>query len=94
MTAIALTWGRVSCLDRNSLVSGYRLEAVSRYGAIVVDVTGTAEVSRSTTLGNLIPHTNYTITIAALSAEGVAGSEVTVSAVTDPVEGEFPWIQY
>ena len=71
-SSITVQWGRVSCIDRNSEITGYTV----RYGqtgsttTVMESVSGTSDSDRMFTASGLIPRTNYTFEIAAVSSEG------------------------
>ena len=71
-SSITVQWGRVSCIDRNSEITGYTV----RYGqtgsttTVMESVSGTSDSDRMFTASGLIPRTNYTFEVAAVSSEG------------------------
>ena len=70
-SSITVQWGRVSCIDRNSEITGYTV----RYGqtgsttTVMESVSGTSDSDRMFTASGLIPRTNYTFEVAAVSSE-------------------------
>ena len=72
-SSITVQWGRVSCIDRNSEITGYTV----RYGQTdstttlgMESVSGTSVSDRVFPASGLIPHTSYTFEVAAVSIEG------------------------
>ena len=71
-SSITVQWGRVSCIDRNSEITGYTVQ----YGQtgsttnVMESVSGTSDSDRIFTASRLIPSTNYTFEVAAVSSEG------------------------
>ena len=69
-SSITVQWDRVSCIDRNSEITGYTV----RYGqtgsttTVMELVSGTSD--RMFTASGLIPRTSYTFEVAAVSSEG------------------------
>ena len=94
-TSIAISWGRVSCVQRNSEITGYRVTygrtespvARRQLGETqVVDIAGTADSDRQFTATGLLPRTSYTFSVVAVSSEGETGEPATItemSAVPD-----------
>ena len=71
-SSITVQWGRVSCIDRNSEITGYTV----RYGQTGsttndMSVSGTSDSDRMFTASGLIPRTSYTFEVAAVSSEGI-----------------------
>ena len=70
--SITVQWGRVSCIGRNSEITGYTV----RYGqtdsttTVMESVSGTSDIDRMFTASGLIPRTSYTFEVAAVSSEG------------------------
>ena len=71
-SSITVQWGRVSCIDRNSEITGYTV----RYGqtgsttTVMESVSGTSDSDRMFTASGLIALTNYTFEVAAVSSDG------------------------
>ena len=71
-SSITVQWGRVSCIDRNSVITGYTV----RYGqtgsttTVMESVSGTSFSDRMFTASGLIALTDYTFEVAAVSSEG------------------------
>ena len=69
-SSITVQWGRVGCINRNSEITGYTV----RYGqtgsttTVMELVSGTSD--SMFTASGLIPRTNYTFVVAAVSSEG------------------------
>ena len=70
-SSITIQWGRVSCIDRNSEITGYTV----RYGqtgsttTVMESVSVTSDSDRMFTASGLISHTNYTFEVAAVNSE-------------------------
>ena len=74
--SITIQWGEVECLEQNSEITGYsvRYETVSYYyyygfRGMTANVTGAS--NRMFTAPGLIPRTNYTFEVAAVSDSGI-----------------------
>ena len=74
ITAISITlmWDRLSCVDRNGEITGYRI----LYGTTTpLDqtemITGTSSSDRTFTASGLVPLTTYMFRIAAVNSDGV-----------------------
>ena len=86
-SSITVQWGRVSCIERNSEITGYTV----RYGqtgsttTVMESVSGISD--RMFTASGLIPCTNYTFEMAAVSSEGT-GPFSTGTAV-ETLKGTF-----
>ena len=87
---ITVQWGRVSCIDRNSEITGYTV----RYGqtgsttTVMESVSGTSDSDRMFTASGLIPRTSYTFEVAAVSTNNGTGSFSTgISVETTVFEG-------
>ena len=71
-SSITVQWGHVSCIDRNSEITGYTV----RYGqtgsttTVMESVSGTSDSDRMLTASGLLPRTSYTFEVAAVSSEG------------------------
>ena len=71
-TSITVMWDRLSCVDRNGEITGYRI----LYGTTTpLDqtemITGTAASDRTFTASGLVPLTTYMFRIAAVNSDGV-----------------------
>ena len=88
-SSITVQWGRVSCIDRNSEITGYTV----RYGqtgsttTVMESVSGTSDSDRMFTASGLIPRTNYTFAVAAVSSEGTGPFSTGVFVETTVFEG-------
>ena len=84
-SSITVQWGRVSCIDHNSEITGYTV----RYGqtdsttTVMESVSGTSDSDRVFTAIGLIPHTSYTFEVAAVSSEGTGpfSTDITVETM-------------
>jgi len=69
-TSITLTWDRISCMDRNGNITGYKIQ----YGITAFDQTmmfnGTSESSRIFTLGDLVTTNRYKFRVAGVNING------------------------
>ena len=79
-TSISVQWDRVSCIDRNSEITGYTL----RYAPSgdVMHIMGTTRSDRAYTISGLNEATIYTIMVAADT------NGVTTGPFSDPVNVE------
>ena len=70
-SSITVQWGRVSCIDRNSEITGYTVR-YGQTGSTTLDmpVSGTSDNDRTFTASGLISSTSYTFEVAAVSSEG------------------------
>ena len=71
-TSITVMWDRLSCVDRNGEITGYRIQ----YGTTTpLDqtemITGTSATDRTITASGLVPLTTYMFRIAAVNSDGV-----------------------
>ena len=89
---ITVQWGRVSCIDRNSEITGYTV----RYGqtgsttTVMESVSGTSDSDRMFTASGLIPRTSYTFEVAAVSSEGTGTFSTGTTVETSLSEGNRP----
>ena len=89
-SSITVQWGRVSCIDRNSAITGYTV----RYGqtgsttTVMESVSGTSNSDRMFTASGLIPRTNYTFEVAAVSSEGTGPFSTGTTTETAVPEGK------
>ena len=89
-SSITVQWGRVSCIDRNSEITGYTVQ----YGqtgsttTVMESVSGTSDSDRMFTASGLIPRTSYTFEVAAVSSEGTTGPFSTGTTV-ETLKGTF-----
>ena len=88
-SSITVQWGRVSCIDRNSEITGYSV----RYGqtgsatTVMESVSGTSDSDRMFTASGLIPLTSYTFEVAAVSSEGTGPFSTGTAVETSVFEG-------
>ena len=86
---VTVQWGRVSCTDRNSEITGYTV----RYGqtgsttTVMESVSGTSDSDRMFTASGLIPRTSYTFEVAAVSSEGTGPFSTGTSVETSGHNG-------
>ena len=66
-TSITVMWDRLSCVDRNGEITGYRI----LYGTTTEIITGTSASDRTFTASGLVPVTTYMFRIAAVNSDGV-----------------------
>ena len=73
-----MSWGEVTCLDRNGDITGYKLR-ITRTGQEerIVAVNGD---QREATVSGVAPSTNYSVQVAAVNGAGTGpyGDEITV----------------
>ncbi len=81
-TSVTIQWDRVSCVQRNSDITGYQIS----YDGDPVNVTGTDV--REFTASGLIPRTQYTFLVTPLSNSGMGTEVASVVRETSPAEGE------
>ena len=81
-TSVTITWDRVSCVQRNSDITGYQIS----YDGDSVNVPGTD--MREFTASGLIPRTQYTFLVTPLSNSGMGTQVASVVRETSPAEGE------
>ena len=90
-TSIQIQWGDVDCIKRNGEILGYNVI----YGAVGYPQPslslGISPTERSLVLNNLIPHTNYSLLVAAENSNGT-GPHREVVVNTSAVEGKFKLI--
>ena len=95
-SSITVQWGRVSCIDRNSEITGYTV----RYGqtgsttTVMESVSGTSDSDRMFTVSGLIPRTNYTFEVAAVSTNNGTGPFSTGVFVETTVFGGILYYMY
>ena len=93
-SSITVQWGRVSCIDRNSEITGYTV----RYGqtgstpTVMESVSGTSDSDRMFTASGLIPRTSYTFEVAAVSSEGTGpfSTGTTVETLKGTIDRSIP----
>ncbi len=81
-TSVTITWDRVSCVQRNSEITGYQIS----YDGDSVNVPGTD--MREFTASGLIPRTQYTFLVTPLSNSGMGTQVASVVRGTSPAEGK------
>ena len=69
-SSVTVQWGRVSCIDRNSEITGYTVRYGQTGSTTIVMESGTSDSDRMFTASGLIPRTSYTFEVAAVSSEG------------------------
>ena len=90
-SSITVQWGRVSCIDRNSEITGYTVQ----YGqtgsstTVMESVSGTSDSDRMFTLTGLIPRTSYTFEVAAVSSETIGHFNSSATVATAIPSGKF-----
>ena len=74
-TTITIQWGAVPCIDRNSEITGYKVQygPVDSSDRTIDAVTGSASTGGMYTLIGLIPLTDYSIEVAAVNSNGDVG---------------------
>ena len=88
-SSITVQWGCVTCIDRNSEITGYTV----RYGrpgstTVMESVLGTSDSDRVFTASGLIPHTSYTFEVAAVSSEGTGPFSSRITVMTSTPTGK------
>ena len=88
--SIIIRWGRVPCINRNSIITGYTVHYSTGGGSTVsVSVSGTGQSERTYTATLLAPSTSYSIQVAAVTSTGVTGPfSTTVTETTPPPRSE------
>ena len=90
-SSITVQWDRVSCIHRNSEITGYTVRYQTG-GAIIVNesklTSGISDSDRVFTASGLIPRTNYTFEVAAVSSEGIGPFSTGTTTETTVPEGE------
>ena len=71
-SSITVQWGRVSCVDRNSEITGYtvRYRKTSSPAFTTRSVPGTSNIDRRFIASGLEPCTSYRFEVAAVNSEG------------------------
>ncbi len=69
-SAVSLSWGEVNCTERNGAITGYSVQysIVGGMQSTTVNITGDIT---STVIGGLTEFTIYTVSVAAISNNGV-----------------------
>ena len=87
--SILIRWGRVPCINRNSIIMGYTVRYSTGGGSTVnVSVSGTGYSERTYTATLLEPFTSYFIQVAAVTNTGVTGPFSTIVNETSPPRSE------
>ena len=88
-TNVTLHWERVSCIERNSQITGYRV-MVHKSGTLAIVhsayINGTSNGNRVHTVAGLIPRTEYSFRVNAVSDSG-EGPDATIDNATAIPEG-------
>ena len=93
-SSITVQWGRVSCIDRNSEVTGYTV----RYGqtgcttTVMESVSATGDSDRIFTASGLIPRTSYTFQMAAVSSNSTGPFSTGTTVETSVFEGTYMYL--
>ena len=75
-TSILIQWNDVDCIDRNGNLTAYNVSYQPKnYSQLSLS---SITVSRSLTVTNLIPRTNYTFQVAAVNTNGTGPSETII----------------
>ena len=82
-TNITIAWDAVSCIERNSIVTGYVVHYTppSTNGTDSVMVAGTGYAGGMVTIDGLAHSTQYSIQVAAVNSDGDIGVLSTVLSV-------------
>ena len=70
-TSITVMWDRLSCVDRNGQITGYRIQYSITTLSTTVNITGTSASDRNFTASELVPLTTYMFRLAAVNSDGV-----------------------
>ena len=91
-TNITVAWDTVSCIERNSVITGYevRYTPPSTSGSDSVMVAGTGDAGGMVTIAGLTPSTLYSIQVAAVNSDGDVG----VLSVALSVQTALPASKY
>ena len=88
---ITVQWSHVSCIDRNSEITGYTV----RHGqtgsttTVMESVSGTSDSDRMFTASGLIPRTSYTFEVAAVSSQGTGRFSTGIAVETSVHNGKL-----
>ena len=87
---ILIRWGHFPCINRNSNITGYTVRYSRGDGSTKsVSVSGTDQSERTYTATLLVPSTNYSIQVAAVTSTGATGPfSTTVTETTSPPRSE------
>ena len=75
-SSIKVSWGDVLCDQRNGVITGYQVNYTSTSDDGIVNVTGN---QMSVTLSDLHPYTDYSISVTAMTVNGIGPSSAPVS---------------
>ena len=83
LTNITIAWDAVSCIERNSNITGYvvRYTPPSTSGTDSVMVSGTGDAGGMVTIDGFTPSAQYFIQVAAVNSDGDIGVLSTVLTV-------------
>ena len=88
---ITIAWDAVSCIERNSMITGYVVyyTQTSTSGNDSVMVAGTGDTGGRVTINGLTPSTLYSIQVAAVNNNGNVGELSTTLIVYTSSEGKL-----
>ena len=80
-TTITVQWGPVNCSEQNGDITGY----IVQYGVVGSGNTQnmTVDSGDNATISSLVPSTNYSIQVAAMTSEGIGPYTDSLTARTD-----------
>ena len=87
-TTITIQWGAVPCIDRNSEITGYKVQygPVDSSDRTTDAVTGSVSTGGVYTMIGLVPLTDYSIEVAAVNSNGDVGPFTpTIITTTTPI---------
>ena len=70
-TSITVMWDRLSCVDRNGEIIGFRIQYGITTLSTTGNITGISVSDRTFTASGLVPLTTYMFRIAAVNSDGV-----------------------
>ena len=78
-----VTWDTIECIERNGIITGYRVIFQEQGGADVLGNTST--VNRTFSAEELTPYTNYTFQVAGVNDAGTGNytTEITITTAED-----------
>ena len=85
-SSITVQWDRVRCIDRNSEITGYTVRYQTGGATVMQSASGTSD--RMFTASGLLPRTNYTFEVAAVSDEGTGNFSTATTVETAVPEGK------
>ena len=65
---IIIQWEEVDCIDRNGVIIGYRIRAITSGEDDRIETVGDV---REATISGLTPSTVYTVSVAAVNSQGI-----------------------